>query len=654
VGSYAITSATLSTPVGSAAGNYLSAATFTGAPTLAITVAPLSASIGDQTKIYGADDPLLASITPTLAGLINRTVSTWNGAVTVNDTGLASATLASLTRISGENVGSYDITTATFNVLTGASAGNYSAPAFIGTPTLSVTAATLTATIADQSKVYGNADPSASSIAVTLTPINRTVSTWNGDVLVNDTGLVDASIAGLSRVAGENVGSYDYTGATLSTISGPAAGNYTAAATLAGLATLDITPRDLSVINLTANNKVYDATTLATLTGGTLSGLVNGDAVTLHMGSASFANKNVGADLPVTTSGFALIGNADGDYVLVNPTGLTASITPAPLDVTALANTKVYNGQVGALAIPVISGLKGNDTALASETYVTASVGTGKTLTPSVTISDGNGGANYAVTLTANDNGIILALIPSGPTATVASPNGYIPTAGNNSLDGNAGGVIPALQAISSVPPGQPVLVFDDSASAALGAETVVGALKVMFSMDSSGVQHTLLGGGESYVVTDSDGSSSSTTVMDVYEHTVRFSVPNTSLALHMDVPVADGSKIFGLATVDAADGQITVSLNREGGTLPERSATSGAGSRSIDVQMAGSDGSTIEFGVSLADDLIIEPRNANALAVLLSRRDETLLQLVLGEAIVKAVTQWNVTSIPSVRLLNP
>ena len=42
------------------------------------------------------------------------------------------------------------ITAATFNALTGTSAGNYSAPTFTGTPTFTITKATLTGRIANQ------------------------------------------------------------------------------------------------------------------------------------------------------------------------------------------------------------------------------------------------------------------------------------------------------------------------------------------------------------------------------------------------------------------------------------------------------------------------------------------------------------------------
>src|SRR5262249_60313039 len=98
-------------------------------PTLTCSQAAVTAAIANQSKPSGADDPSLSGITPTLSGVINRTVSTWNGNVAINDTGLVAASLASLTRTSGENVGSYAYTAGTLNAPGGSSAGTY-------TPTL--------------------------------------------------------------------------------------------------------------------------------------------------------------------------------------------------------------------------------------------------------------------------------------------------------------------------------------------------------------------------------------------------------------------------------------------------------------------------------------------------------------------------------------
>ena len=72
VGTRAITGGTLSAPSGSAAGNYIATLDVSGSPVLTITAAPLSAAIANQSKIYGADDPALAGITPTLTGVVNR------------------------------------------------------------------------------------------------------------------------------------------------------------------------------------------------------------------------------------------------------------------------------------------------------------------------------------------------------------------------------------------------------------------------------------------------------------------------------------------------------------------------------------------------------------------------------------------------------
>jgi len=159
VGSRNITSATFS----AASSNY-SAPTFTGSPTLSITQAALTGSIGNQTKVYGANDPSLAGIGVTLGGLINNpAVVTWNGNVAIDDSALTS-TVSALARQAGENVGSRNITSATFS----AASGNYSAPTLSGTPTLSITQAALTGSIGNQTKVYGANDPSLAGIGVTL------------------------------------------------------------------------------------------------------------------------------------------------------------------------------------------------------------------------------------------------------------------------------------------------------------------------------------------------------------------------------------------------------------------------------------------------------------------------------------------------------
>ena len=99
---------------------------------------------------------------------------------------------------------------------------------------------------------------------------------------------------------------------------------------------------------ITANDKVYDGTTQASLNTGSavLVGVMAGDVVTLDSSGATgtFATKDVGTGIPVTVSGLSLSGPQAGDYV-VGPATTEANITAAPLTVTGItAENKPYDG----------------------------------------------------------------------------------------------------------------------------------------------------------------------------------------------------------------------------------------------------------------------------------------------------------------------
>ena len=122
-------------------------------------------------------------------------------------------------------------------------------------------------------------------------------------------------------------------------ISGSAAGNYTL--TQPTGITANITPKALTVTGTTIANKVYDGSTTATISGGSLVGVVSGDTVGLTQ-AASFSQSNVGTGLAVTVADL-LTNNAAGNYTLTQPTGFTANITPAPITVSIASQTKVYD-----------------------------------------------------------------------------------------------------------------------------------------------------------------------------------------------------------------------------------------------------------------------------------------------------------------------
>jgi hypothetical protein len=174
--------------------------------------------------------------------------------------------------------------------------------------------------------------------------------------------------------ANKNVGTAKTVSVSGIALSGTDAANYSANATAA--ATADITAKGLTVSGITAVDKVYDATTTATINAdsATLASVVSGDTVTLAAGSAigAFATKNAGTGKVVNVSGLSLGGADAANYTLTQPT-TTASITKAGLTVTADNKTRAadqanptltasYAGFVGGETLPT-SGL----TALRSE-----------------------------------------------------------------------------------------------------------------------------------------------------------------------------------------------------------------------------------------------------------------------------------------------
>src|SRR5439155_21893695 len=88
--------------------------------------------------------------------------------------------------------------------------------------------------------------------------------------------------------------------------------------------------------SVTANNKVYDGGTSATIATRSLSGVLFSDDVSLSGGTGSFVNKNTGSSKTVNATGLTLTGAAAGNYALASTTATTAAdITTKPITVTA-------------------------------------------------------------------------------------------------------------------------------------------------------------------------------------------------------------------------------------------------------------------------------------------------------------------------------
>jgi hypothetical protein len=89
---------------------------------------------------------------------------------------------------------------------------------------------------------------------------------------------------------------------------------------------------DLQIIGTLATNKVYDGTTNVVLNTNTLnsSGLIQGDNVTILKNNVtgSFNSKEVGNNKPVNIVGFTIEGTDGDNYNLIQPTNVTANISP--------------------------------------------------------------------------------------------------------------------------------------------------------------------------------------------------------------------------------------------------------------------------------------------------------------------------------------
>ena len=115
-----------------------------------------------------------------------------------------------------------------------------------------------------------------------------------------------------------------------------------------------MTPLSVQVAGLTAANKAYDRNNAATVTGGTVASLT-GDVVVVSTAGvvASFADKMAANGKSVTAAGYALTGADASNYQLVQPSAVTADITPISLTVSgATALNKAYDGT----SVATISG----------------------------------------------------------------------------------------------------------------------------------------------------------------------------------------------------------------------------------------------------------------------------------------------------------
>jgi hypothetical protein len=113
-----------------------------------------------------------------------------------------------------------------------------------------------------------------------------------------------------------------------------------------------VAPKTLTITGLTADDKEYDGTSFATLSGtAVLNGVLSADdtdvSLVIDSATAEFSSPEVGVSIPVIVSGYSLLGSAISNYTLQQPTGLTASITIAGLQAQTITFGALANATYG-------------------------------------------------------------------------------------------------------------------------------------------------------------------------------------------------------------------------------------------------------------------------------------------------------------------
>jgi len=363
---------------GGLASNY----TFTsGTQTANITALGITGSITAANKVYDATD---------VATISGRSLTGVLGTDTVSYSGGAAS-------FANKNVGNGKTVTGTGLVLAGADAGNYTVNSS-ATTTADITALGITGNITADNKVYDQTN--------TATILTRSLTGVLGTDVVSYSG-------GTATFSDKNVASGKTVSGSGLSLAGADAGNYTVNAS--ATTTADITALGITG-SITAGNKVYDATDLATITGRSLVGAIAGDVVSYSGGAASFSDKNAGTGKTVSGTGLTLTGADAGNYTVNTSATTTADITKAALTVSSIGQNKVYDATPSATVTLVDNRLGSDVLALGygAASFNDKIIGAAKTVAVTGIALGGADAGNYSFNTTTSTTADIMALAITG------------------------------------------------------------------------------------------------------------------------------------------------------------------------------------------------------------------------------------------------
>lgn len=219
----------------------------------------------------------------------------------------------------GNDAGTYTITVT-------ADAANYEITCNPGTLTVAkkqLTAADLTASETNPTTKEYDGTTALSGVTYQVT-INEQTYTVNGKAAFGDKNVGRGKTVTFTPDALDNT-------------------NYAFTEGLTMTSTADITAKALTVTGLTATDRAYDGTANVTLTGGALTGVISGDAVSADMPTSGTVESADASEMPkdVTFGAITLTGTDAGNYTLTQPT-VTVTISKA----TPELGTVSYAGSI--------------------------------------------------------------------------------------------------------------------------------------------------------------------------------------------------------------------------------------------------------------------------------------------------------------------
>lgn len=280
--------------------------------TFIIEKAPRSITLSNLTQTY---DGKPKTITATTAGLNLNKIITYNGSLTPpTDAGIYEVSvIIDELNYKGSTRGSL--------VIIGQSH--------------TISAPSLTKTYGDDEFIIPLNTKSTGRVSYTITSGPGTINNINGKIKITNIGTINVTINQAASI------------------------NYSAASTTC---TITVNQKPLTVVGITAYNKVHDGNSTATLntTNKELVGVVtyvNGttDDVTLTgIATGNFSDSSVGEGKTVTISGLSITGGASGKYILIQPTTIASiKVSSASGTITMNSATVTYNGNPQSLNVSI-------------------------------------------------------------------------------------------------------------------------------------------------------------------------------------------------------------------------------------------------------------------------------------------------------------